>query len=490
MQSIDRRGVRRPITQGIFREIPMKIKKSIVAALLCFLTVRPAYSKEPAAPLPIRVDKNDVAERLADYIRVDTSNPPGIPADGTAAHVAWLIRQYAEPLGLEHAMHGRSLLLTWRAAEPEAPPLLLLGHADVVPVQENERAAWTHPPFAGVITDGYVWGRGALDMKGTSIAQFEAIKALRAAGLAPRRTIYLLINPDEETGGFGGTKLFAAEFLSKLERPELVLDEGSFIVSDFLPGRNVAAVGVGEKSYLTIRLTVSTASGHASLPGPNDAPRVLTSALARLGAHEFPARLLAATNQFLDGLADAMPWPQSMVIGNRWLFGPLVRAKLSAKTTSNAMIRTTHALTMLRAGVKDNVIPKIAEATLNYRLMPGDTTEQVLAETAAAIGDERVRIDVVEFWGYTPVSPSSGPLWDRLEGILHAEIPRVLVGPIVIPGATDGRYFAQQGLPVYRFTPFTLDARDLKGPHGVDERVSLENLEQAVRFYARLFTVY
>lgn len=457
------------------------------AALLLvppLLAATPAVAGDASAPVTAPVDAAAPAEALAAYLRIDTSIPPGMPTDATAAYIPFLVERYAKPLGLEaEVLWNRTLLLRWRAGAERGRPLVFLGHADVVPVAENERAEWTQPPFAGAVTGGYVWGRGALDMKGATIAQLEAIAALQRAGVRPGRDVFVLVNPDEEVGGQAGAGRVIAERLDVLESPYAVIDEGAYVLSDVVPGAKVAAVAVGEKGYLTVRLRVETEAGHASMPSPDDAPSVLTRALARLDAVEFPGVLLPPTQRFLERMAAHSAFPQSFILRHPGLFAPLITSNFEKKPATNAVIRTTHALTIVRAGVKDNVIPRTAEAYVNFRLLPGDKKDDVLQVVRDVVADERVAVEVVEFWGETPLSPIDGPVWTKLEAAVAAALPDAFVAPVISPGTQDARYFAQAGIPTYRFVPFTLDAAERKSIHGVNERVSVENLAQAVRVY-------
>jgi carboxypeptidase PM20D1 len=438
----------------------------------------------------LTVDVTTAAERLGKYLRMDTSTPPGIATDTTAPYIPFLIETYAKPLGLEYEIFwNRTLLLRWRTPEGnKEQPVVFLGHADVVPVAENELAQWAQPPFSGAVTDGYVWGRGAIDMKGTTITQFEAVAALQKAGIKPRRDIFFLINPDEEVSGRNGAGRFVDEQLAKLENPAFIVDEGSFVLPDILEdGKLLAALAVGEKGYLTLKLTVDAEAGHSSMPSGESAPEILSQALARLSEYKFPSRFLPPTELFLDKMAEASPFPLSFVLGNRWLFGGLIASNFEKKPSTNASIRTTYAVTMLRAGVKDNVIPRTAEAYVNLRILPGDGKNFVVAEFKRALGDERVAVTEHEFWGETPLAPVQGDAWERLRSVVEKAFPDAMVAPVITPATMDARFFAQAGIPSYRFAPLTLDAGERQKIHGVNERLSLQNIEQAIRAYAVMF---
>lgn len=461
-------------------------------ALGVVLLVRAAGSQDPPARrerLTLTIDSARAAESLAEYIRMETATPPPVPRDPRPAYLEMIIERYADPMELEHQVFGgRSLLLRWRAGEEDTGPLLLLSHSDVVPVAEGELDGWTHPPFAGVVDDGYVWGRGAIDDKGATIAQLEAIAALQAAGLTPRRDVFLLINPDEEIGGEGGAARVIQRHWDRLEEPYAVLDEGSFVADDFIPNARLVPIAVGEKHYVTITLSVNGAAGHASMPRESDAPRVLSVALGRLAELELEPRILPAMDEFLARVSDRMSFGSRIALRNRWLLGGVVNDILAERPASNAMIRDTFALTMLEAGVKDNVIPARAQATINLRLLPGSSVSEVLARIEQRIDDPRVQIDVVTDQGDSPVAPIEGEVWTRLETALASAYPEgsAVIAPMITPGTMDARYFAARGVPTYRLVPFVLDANERGRMHGIDERISIDNLEEAARVYAHL----
>lgn len=461
--------------------------------LLIVLTVRALDTEDRPRGHPaieVRVDRDRAAEVLAQYVRWDSSALRGVPRDPRPPHLDLLIERYAEPLGLEHrVLDGRTLLLVWRAGDDgDARPLLFLSHSDVVPVAPNELEAWTHPPFDGVVDEGFVWGRGTIDDKGSTIAQLEAIAAMQAAGLTPHRNIVLLISPDEEVGGEGGVGSVLANDLERLEDPWAVLDEGSFVAPDFIPGTTLVPVAVAEKRDVTITLTVVGEAGHSSLPRENSAPRVLSVALGRLAELEFPSRFLPATDAFLDRFADGAPFHERLALKNRWLFGSFVERTLAGRPAGNAMIRDTFALTILEAGITANVVPARALATVNMRLLPDSDLPDALRRIEGALDDPRVSVEVIRDDGASPAAPIDGEEWARLEEALASAYPEneALIAPIITPATLDARYFARRGIPTYRLVPFRLDANERGRVHGVDERISISNLVEAARVYAHL----
>jgi carboxypeptidase PM20D1 len=435
----------------------------------------------------LSVDMDRATDSLSRYLRIDTSTPNGMTPESARNAFSLLNDRYVAPLSLEHQIvDDRTLLLRWRGEDPSLPPLMLLTHADVVPVGENERGSWSHDPFGGQVDGGYIWGRGAIDNKASTICILEAIASLQKAGLRPRRDVHMLVLPDEEIGGEQGAGQFVAKHLEVFGRPGVVLDEGTYVVQDIIPGVRVAPIAVGEKRFVTVRLVVRGKAGHASMPTPDDAPRVLVAGLGRLHRFSFDAQLSSPIEAFLDRTSDHMPLGKRLAVKNRWLFGSMIRKQLTQKPASNAILRDTWALTVVRAGVKDNVVPAVAEAYLNLRLLPTSTTERVLAQLRLVLGDPRIELHVETDWGQTPVAPFEGALWDRLVSAVATGLPGVVVAPALTPGTMDARYFGQAGIPSYRFQPFTLSAEERGRIHGIDERISLDNLRQAVGVYAHL----
>jgi len=468
------------------------------AALFAILAIRASRVRPDPAPLDLpaeleslEVDSDYATRALADFVRIDTSTPPGVPRTPSPPEaLSHLLDRYVAPMGLRHEiLEDRILLVVIPGSEPDLAPLVLLSHYDVVPVAADELPDWTHPPFAGVVADGYLWGRGAIDNKASTICTFEAIRSLRNIGRIPRREVRMLIVPDEEIGGTDGSGAVLARHRGVLGEPYLVLDEGSALLPDVFPGLTLAGVAVGEKRFVTIELSVEGRAGHSSMPRPDAAPDVLARALGRLAGAQGPIRVLPTTEVFLDRVSDHLSFGQRLAIKNRWLFGGMILRKLSEKPGANATIRDTLALTMLEGGVKDNVVPAQVKATVNMRLLPGSDLDQVLQRVEGVIAEPRVEIEVVTDWGDTPVQPTSGERWDRLESALATIFPDAVVVPMVTPGTTDARYFAQAGIPTFRFVPFTIDAGERGRIHGIDERISVDNIEQGTRAYALLMSL-
>jgi len=485
-------------------EPPVRRRCLVAAAvgllgLLALLVVRAASmtSRQPdAAPVgPARVDADGAIERLRAGLRIRTISPQdGIDRDVAAFRD--FRRHLAAAYPLVHARLERelvgdlSLLFRWPGRDPDAPALVLLAHQDVVPIDPGTEGDWTHPPFAAELADGYVWGRGSLDDKASLFAVLEAVESLLAAGFGPAADVYLAFGHDEELGGGEGAALIAALLAERAVRVGLVLDEGGVIFEGSVPGLRapVAAVGVAEKGYLSVVLEVEGEGGHSSAPPPITAIGRVSAAVLRVESSPLPSRLGVAARAFLErGIGPESPFAHRLVYANLWLFDPLVRAVLGRVPGASAMIRTTAAPTIFRAGQKDNVLPARARAVVNFRVLPGDTTEGVIEHVRRTVDDEQVRISALPK-RREPSSASAldGPAWVALGRSIREVFPEVVVAPYLLVAGTDSRHFRELCDCVYQFMPFRVTPADMTRAHGTNERVSAGQVVDAVRFYRRL----
>jgi carboxypeptidase PM20D1 len=309
---------------------------------------------------------------------------------------------------------------------------------------------------------------------------------LIAAGFAPERTVYLAFGHDEEDGGAGGAAAIARHLAATGVNDAVLLDEGG-VIYDRVPGvsRPVAFIGITEKDPVTFELRVDAAGGHASMPPASTAAGALGRALDRLEQRPMASRLDGATLEMFMTLAPEMALPMRLVFANLWLTRPVVLRHLGASPDTNATIRTTVAATMLQASQKANVLPASAHATLNVRLLPGDTVETVTRHMRAAIDDDRVRITVVSGGsGAPPPISTTTSEFARLGAAIRAIYPELLVAPFLTVGATDSRHYVQIAPRLYRFLPIRLEGTELI--HGVDERVGIDAYANAIRVYATI----
>ncbi|KAA9353726.1 M20 family peptidase [Larkinella humicola] len=382
------------------------------------------------------------------------------------------------------------LLYEWKGKNPALKPVLLTGHYDVVPVIQGTQKMWKRPPFDGLLEGGFLYGRGTLDDKSSVMAQLEAVEGLLATGFQPERTIMLAYGQDEEVTGFRGAQTMAAELERRKITLEYVLDEGGVIKTDGIPGlpRPVALIGIGEKGYASIELTTVSKGGHSSMPPKQTSIGLVAEAVSKLEKNPFPARLDAGLDQMFTYIGPEMPFGQRIVFANQWLFAPLITRIMAQSNSGNATLRTTTAPTIFQAGVKDNVLPIEATATINFRILPGETVETVAERVKEVIDDERIQVNVLKKFISQP-SPVSNPNalgFERIHRTIKGVYPETIVTPYLTLGGTDSRFYARVCPQIYRFSPTPMNDEDTQRVHGTNERISLKDYRNMIRFYATL----
>jgi carboxypeptidase PM20D1 len=449
----------------------------------------------PATPLA--VDERALADKLAGAVRFRTIASLDDAEAGAQefrklhAFLRERFPRVHQKLKLE-TVGGYSLLYTWPGTDAKAPPILLMAHQDVVPVSPGTEAKWQAPPFDGVVRDGFVWGRGAWDDKSRVIAQLEAVEMLLASGFQPRQTVYLVFGHDEEVNGLRGAKAVAQLLQERKVRFEFVLDEGSVITEGVIPGigKPVALIGLAEKGYASVLLKATGAPGHSAMPPPAGSSAIgqLAATLQRLDAEQWPATMGGVGREMFETLAPEFGGLQRVALSNLWLFEPLVRPQLEKAPSTNALLRTTTALTVVNAGNKDNVLPGHAEAVVNFRMLPGDTVQGMLEHVHAKAAPG---IEVAVLPGAadpSPVSRTDTRAYQALNSVLRAQFPGMVVSPSLVLTGTDAHHFAPVAEQIYRFSPVRVKPQDLPRLHGIDERISTANLAELVRFYHLLLT--
>ena len=441
----------------------------------------------PAVP----IDGARAAQHLAEAIRIRTVShqdpQDNDPAEWDRLH-AWLTAAYpATHAALtREVVAGHTLVYTWQGSDPSLAPIVLMAHHDVVPVTPGTEQDWSHPPFDGVIADGAVWGRGAVDDKGSLVGLLEGIESLAASGFAPRRTVIVVSGHDEEAGGLGAHAA-AALLESRGVRAEFVLDEGLAVISDFpLLGRPVALIGIAEKGYATLKVTAPAAGGHSSAPPPQTGVEVLAKAVLAITDHAFPLEFKGPAADMVRALAPDAPLLVRVAVANEWLFRPLLVRQIAATPAGAATLHTTIAPTMLRGSPKENVLPQDATAWINYRIAPGLTADDVMQRAANATRDLGVKL-AWEGPAYdpSPVSSSTSPAY-RVMAELAAGDERTPVAPGLVTATTDSRHMAGLAKDIYRFQPLVASIGELQMIHGTNERMTLDNLQRTAEFYARL----
>jgi carboxypeptidase PM20D1 len=443
------------------------------------------------------VDAARVADALARVIRIRTiseSREAPVAADAFRAlhrELERLFPRIHSGAGLERErIADWSLLYTWRGSDPELEPLLLVAHTDVVPIDPGTENAWKQAPFSGAVVDGEVWGRGAIDDKGSLIATLAAVEDLLAERFTPKRTLLLALGHDEEIGGNAGARAIATTLEARGVRAALVLDEGGVVSEDMIPDLGpIALVGVAEKGSVSLALTVEAPGGHSSVPPRQSAIGIASEAVRALETQHPSARLVETTRATFAALAPELSFPARLVLANADVLArPLLRV-LASNAALDAAIRTTTAPTVFHGGAKSNVLPKRVTAVVNFRIIPGETVEDVVAHARATIADDRVHIDIARG---TPArepsaeSPTDGPAFALLQKTIAARFPEALVAPYLVLGGTDARHYGVISENVYRFLPLRLNPESRTRMHGTDERLDVDELANAVRFYREL----
>lgn len=395
----------------------------------------------------------------------------------------------ADSLLQKKIINGYSLLYKWEGSNTSLKPIVLMGHMDVVPVADEQLKNWDFEPFGGEIKDGYICGRGTLDDKVNVLGLLEASEMLLKEGFQPKRTIYFAFGHDEEIGGEQGAKKIAQYLQSQNVQAEFVMDEGMVITQGVVPGieQDVALVGISEKGYLTIQLSVESQGGHSSMPAKETPIGILSSAIAKLEQHPMPAHISEPVAHFLDYVGPEMPFATKLAFANQWLLKSVILNKYQQSNSGNATVRTTTAPTIFKSGVKENVLPPTAEAIINFRILPGETTQDVITHIEKTVNDPRVKIHPPLYANEAAeVSDIHSEGFVQIEKTSRQLFPNTLVAPSLMLGATDVKQYAIISKNLFRFMPVPFNSEDLSRLHGNNERISIEAFKNCIRFYRQL----
>lgn len=422
-----------------------------------------------------RIDWDAIAEEatqlLSDFIRIDTSNPPGREKAACDWLAGLLRREGIDELAFydasdasEHGADRMNMTATLRG-EGARPPLILLNHTDVVPV---ERQYWSFEPFSGAVVDGVIYGRGALDMKSMGIMELMAMFLIKRHGLRLNRDVVFMALADEEAGGRWGIEWIERNHPELLDA-EYVINEGGWGSAEIFGTRRPAFnCSVSEKGPHWLKLTAEGRPGHGSVPHPDNALDRLVRALQRVQDWARPVEVVPELREFFDRLyrAQILQGQASQEGFERMAEGNIL---------ARAILTNTISATTMHAGMKHNVIPAIAEATLDCRLLPGTDPEDFTRQVREVIADEKVRIEPV-FSSSTVASPIQTELFGIIEDAVRDHVEEALVLPSVSSGFTDSRVFRKHGITSYGFIPILLEASEAMTIHGHDERITVENL--------------
>ncbi|MCB2412846.1 M20/M25/M40 family metallo-hydrolase [Demequina sp. TTPB684] len=440
-----------------------------------------------------------VAQRLSSLIQVATMAPPAgqaleHEAEASFARFRSLLTEYYPRTFAAAQIDevGRAGLLLRIAGQTADRPVVLMAHQDVVPVPDDwEAEGWERPPFAGVIADGFVHGRGALDDKGALAVMLEAIEGLLEDGWTPPRDLYVLMGADEEVYGSSAVEATALLAARGVE-PYLVLDEGGAVATGAFPTvkRELAVVGVAEKGILTVEISAEGTGGHASTPPKRSAAGLVAAAICELEEHPFPCSVNDVTVELFATVAPHASLAMRGLLRRADSLRPVIARVLPRLGPEMAaMVRTTTAVTMLAASPSHNVLATRASAVLNIRVATGTSTEQAVARLIDVIDDKRIAVSVLERSEPSPVSPGGNdPRWLAIRDAVAASYPDAVTVPYVMLAASDARHVNAIAPAVYRFAPLRMSAQQRAAVHGPNEKVEVESLGRGVVFYRALLT--
>ncbi|MGD9021313.1 MAG: M20 family peptidase [Lysobacterales bacterium] len=440
----------------------------------------------------IKFDEAQALQNFSDALKIPTvSHDDRRNFDAQAFLDFHAFLETAYPLVHRHAersvINGYSLVYRLPGSNPALEPVLFMSHVDVVPVDDATRDEWTHPPFSGTVANEIIWGRGAIDDKIGVIALMEALELLLSENMTPERDIYLSFGHDEEVGGRDGAARIAEYFAAQGIRFDYVLDEGGVIAVGLIKAvdRPVAVIGVAEKGWVNIVLTVNTPGGHSSAPPDETGLGILSRAIVKLEDNPFPADL-SLMNQHFEFIGAHASFTTRLFIANQWLFAPLVKKMLLAAPSTAASVRTTAAATMMSGSPKANILPTQARAVVNFRILPGETADSVKQRVIRIIDDERVTVSAEDGINPSPASPVDSRGFELIATTIRSLDEEALVAPYLMQGGTDAKHFYDLSDNIYRFLMLRATAETLTYIHGIDEQVPVEDYLQVIRFYYHL----
>ncbi len=468
----------------------------IVLGLLAIIIIYMIINAMTGKPIEIQnsnielitVDKDKVAKHLGQAIQCATVSLSGTSTDEKPFDEFKLFIDKTYPLFTKKAtktiIHTHSLVYFLEGSDKSLKPACFLSHQDVVPAPPK---GWEVPPFSGVIKEGFIYGRGAQDMKSQLVATLEGIEALLESGFAPRRGIYCCFGHDEEVT----TKVGAPNIVKYLQEQgvelEFVFDEGGAVLDGALlgiKGKQLAMIGTCEKGYADIKLTAKVNGGHASMPGKKTSISVLAKAIDKLLSNPMSPVWTQVSKDMFDSLAPSMSPVFKFVLSNRKILSGVIKNGLTLIPITNSLFRTTFAPTMLTGSDASNVMPPEASVIINSRIITGQTSEDVIKHMQKVVG-KLVDIEIMSSNEPTPISPVETDTYNVLRTSIMESFADTIVSPFLFIAGTDARYYTSICKNVYRFTPFAFTQEDSERIHALNERISVDNLAQGVKFFAR-----
>lgn len=459
-------------------------------AVVLIRTIRFTPKKQPViSDEPVDFDREAAVNALAQLVRCKTvsySDRTLEDEDEFRKLIGLLPTLYPRVFDVcsMDQLPDRALLLRWPGKKADAP-MVLMAHYDVVPVNEEN---WEKPPFAAVIEDGVMWGRGTLDTKVTFNAVFSAANYLVGKGFRPEQDIYFAFSGGEEVNGLGASNI-VRYFQTHNITPALVVDEGGAVVENVFPGvkEPCGLIGIAEKGMLNASFRTVSAGGHASAPKPHTPVGVLAAACKRVEDHPFKAHIEGPAAQMFDTLGRYSSFIYRMIFANMWCFGWII--DLLGRTSGgemNALVRTTVAFTQMEGSSARNVIPPEARMVANMRLNPRDSVDSALKYLRRTVDNDAVEITALESFEPSPVSETNCPAWDKVASAVASTWKGCIVSPYLMVQCSDSRHYGAISNHVYRFSAMDLTAQERATIHGNNERIRLDTVCRAVEFYIRL----
>ena len=441
----------------------------------------------------VEIDKTNVSNNLAASIRFKTISHQDrnnfVEAEFNN-FIKWAAATYPEfHSSMQMEQLEYTLLYKWQGSDSNLAPILLTAHYDVVPVIPGTEDIWEEDPFAGVIKNNRIWGRGALDDKSGVIGMYEAATHLITQNHQPKRTVYFSFGHNEEIGG-GGAALVAEKLKNAGVQLHWSLDEGSFVNKGFFPGvdKLVAPINVAEKGIMNLLIVAKAKGGHSSTPPKKTAVTILADALIKLEKEPLPGSLEGLSAVMFDGVSKHMPFGYRFLFANRWLFGGLLDNLMSSTPVINAMIRTTTAPTMLQGSIKSNVLPIEASALINFRLHPRDTIESVIEHVRRVVESEQVEVRPLGGMEASGVSEWESPGYEIITASLNKVYGEIVSVPGIMIAASDSRHYSKVADNSFRFNPFSIVPQDMTGFHGTNESIDADAFVNGIKTYVEIIT--
>lgn len=481
-----------------------KIKYTLLAALgaaAAAVPVKAALFKPEKVEVPPmedeKVDLNRFRKNLSDAIKFKTI------ADKEAANTDWAVfdafhdflkERYPlmhEKLELTVIARG-SLVFRWKGTRSDLDPIALLSHQDVVPISEGTLDDWKHDPFEGVDDGEFIWGRGALDMKNHLIGVLESVETLLSEGFVPERDVYILLGHNEEVmcaTSENGATCICNYLKEKGVHLDAIIDEGGAILPVEVKGvinKHLAGIGVAEKGYADVEVAVTAKGGHSSQAPNHTAIGHLADVIKDIENHQFKAKMSPMMRELFDKIGRNCTYPARLVTCNLKLLEPALTKAMSFIPPAASMLRTTFGVTMASGSPQANVLPQRASVTVNFRMFPGQTVDDVLEHLHKVIKNKKVEINLLPGWkNPSAVSPTDTRSFKVIEKICHSMDDKAVVAPYLVMGGTDACHYQAVCENIYRYSPFLVSTSLLLTTHGTNERIPVSVMEDAVKFFKR-----